>query len=77
MAQLIVRKLDADVVAALRARAARAGRSMEAEHRQILIAALQPGRSRSTLKQWLARMPNVGIDRDFSRIRRRPRSIRL
>jgi plasmid stability protein len=40
MAQLIVRDLDEDVVRALKARAARNGRSAEAEHRRILEAAL-------------------------------------
>ena len=40
MAQLIVRDLDESVVAALKARAARNGRSAEAEHRRILEAAL-------------------------------------
>ena len=38
MAQLIVRDLDERVVAALKARAARNGRSTEAEHRRILEA---------------------------------------
>ena len=41
MAQLIVRDLDEDIVAALKARAARNGRSAEAEHRRILEAALR------------------------------------
>jgi plasmid stability protein len=41
MAQLIVRDLDDGVVAALKARAARSGRSAEAEHRRILEAALR------------------------------------
>ena len=45
MAQLIVRKLESDVVAELRKRAARSGRSMEAEHREILRAALRPGKA--------------------------------
>lgn len=38
MAQLIVRDLDDRIVAALKARAARNGRSTEAEHRRILEA---------------------------------------
>lgn len=38
MAQLIVRDLDERVVAALKARAARNGRSTEAEHRRLLEA---------------------------------------
>lgn len=40
MAQLIVRDLDDGIVAALKARAARHGRSAEAEHRRILEATL-------------------------------------
>ena len=41
MAQLIVRDLDERIVAALKARAARNGRSAQAEHRRILEAALR------------------------------------
>jgi plasmid stability protein len=40
MAQLTVRKLDEEIVAALRRRAAANGRSAEAEHREILRKAL-------------------------------------
>ncbi len=40
MAQLLVRNLDDALIARLRARAARNGRSVEAEHREILRAAL-------------------------------------
>ena len=43
MAQLTVRNVDDAIAAALKARAARAGRSAEAEHRRILEAALRPG----------------------------------
>ncbi len=42
MAQLTVRNIDDDIVAALKARAARSGRSAEAEHRLILQEALRP-----------------------------------
>ena len=42
MPQLHLRNVSDDLVAALRARAARNGRSMEAEHRRILEEALQP-----------------------------------
>lgn len=44
MAQLLVRKVDDDLVARLKQRAAAAGRSVEAEHRAILEEALRPGR---------------------------------
>jgi plasmid stability protein len=42
MAQLTVRNVDNAIAAALKARAARAGRSAEAEHRKILEEALGP-----------------------------------
>src|SRR5437870_13765489 len=75
-AQLIVRNLDPAIVAALRTRAARSGRSMEAEHREILRSALRPSR-KTSLKEWLLRMPDVGTDRDFVRARSRGRRVRL
>ena len=42
MAQLTVRNIDDEIAAALKARAAKAGRSAEAEHRMILQEALRP-----------------------------------
>ena len=42
MAQLTVRNVDGTLVAALKERAARAGRSAEAEHRRILEEVLAP-----------------------------------
>lgn len=42
MAQLTVRGVDDEITAALKARATRAGRSAEAEHRRILEEALRP-----------------------------------
>lgn len=42
MAQLTVRGVDDEIAAALKARAARTGRSAEAEHRKILEEALRP-----------------------------------
>ena len=42
MVQLTVRGVDNEIVLALKARAARAGRSAEAEHRRILEEALRP-----------------------------------
>jgi len=43
MAQLTVRNVDDAIAAALKERAAKAGRSAEAEHRRILEEALRPG----------------------------------
>jgi antitoxin FitA len=77
MAQLIVRKLEMRIVAALKARAAARGHSMEAEHRDILRAALDRPRGRPTLKEVLLAMPDVGSDVDFARARGRPRSVRF
>ena len=73
MSQLIVRNLDEEVVARLRQRAARHGRSTEAEHREILREVLLPQRRRSSLKEYLLAMPDVGTDRDFERPPDRPR----
>jgi len=73
----VVRNLDPEIVTALKSRAVRRGRSMEAEHREILREALRPGRGRTSFKEWLLRMPDVGTDKDFARVRRRPRPVRL
>ena len=66
MATLLVRDIDDSLVAALKARAARHKRSAEAEHREILAAALAGPRRRS-FAEVLASMPNVGQDSDFER----------
>jgi antitoxin FitA len=68
MAQLIVRNLEDELVQALKTRAARHGRSAEAEHREILREALLGQRPRRSFKQVLGAMPDVGDDEDFSRI---------
>ncbi len=65
MAQLLVRNLDDELVRELKIRAARRGESAEAEHREILRAALRPRRA-GTLKARLITMPDVGTDDDFS-----------
>ena len=61
---LIVRNVDERIIQALKERAAQNGRSAEAEHREILKAALARPRKR-TLNEVLALMPNVGRDEDF------------
>jgi len=66
MADLLVRGLDEALVKALKERAGAHGRSAEAEHREILAAALGRPAKRS-LAQILASMPDVGIDADFER----------
>ena len=77
MAQLIVRNLEADLVQKLKLRAARRGRSAEAEHRQILREALRGRSAGKTLKQRLLEMPSVGEDKDFARPRDLGRRTRL
>ncbi len=61
---LIVRKVDQEIVKSLKESAARHGRSAEAEHRAILEAALRRPRKRS-IGEALALIPNVGRDSDF------------
>ena len=66
MANLIVRNLEAQVISALKQRAAKRGRSAEAEHRALLEEALLKPKKKS-LVEVLATMPNVGHDEDFKR----------
>ncbi len=67
MADLLVRGVDEEIVRALKERAGAHGRSAEAEHREILAAALLRPRKRS-FAEVLASMPNVGTDADFERV---------
>jgi plasmid stability protein len=67
MANLIVRGIDEALVQALKHRAAKRGRSAEAEHREILASALRRPRKRR-LAEVLAAIPDVGKDEDFERI---------
>ena len=73
MATLTVRNLDDAVVRRLRIRAAEHGRSAEAEHREILKAALH-GPRRRRLADVLMEIPGVGEDGDFTREQRDRRS---
>lgn len=75
--QLIVRNLEEEVVFQLKVRAARNGRSAEAEHREILREALLPERSKRSLKELLFAVPEVGDDRDFERDPDTGRSLEL
>jgi plasmid stability protein len=76
VAQLLVRNLEDEVVAELKKRAARSGRSVEAEHREILRTALGRGAGRQSLKDLLKTMPPAGEDSDFARLRQKPRRVR-
>jgi antitoxin FitA len=64
MANLIVRNLDQHLVDALKQRAARHGRSAEAEHRDIREAALLLTPKKS-FTEVLSSMPDIGEDEDF------------
>jgi plasmid stability protein len=66
MANLIVRNLNPRIVAALKQRAARHGRSAEAEHRELLESVLMRP-SRMSFAEAIATMPDVGKDEDFQR----------
>ena len=66
MANLVVRNLEQQIVNALKQRAARHGRSAEAEHRLLLEESLLRPKGKS-FAEALAAMPNVGKDEDFLR----------
>jgi plasmid stability protein len=75
MSQLIVRGIGPEIVRALKRRAARHGRSAEAEHREILRSALRGDLGSGSFKALVASMPDVGIDDDFAAARDLPREI--
>ena len=77
MAQLIVRNLEPELVHRLKLRAAQHGRSMDAEHREILRQALLTSESGVILKALLLAIPPVGDDTDFARIPDRGREVEL
>jgi plasmid stability protein len=76
VAQLIVRNIEDAVVEALKVRAARHGRSAEAEHRELLRTALL-NRPTTNLKEHLLAMPNVGEDSEFEPQRSAARRVDL
>lgn len=77
MGQLVVRNLDEDVIVALKQRAARHGRSTEAEHRAILREVLAEERVGPSFKEFLLSMPDVGDDADFDAPRDLARGVEL
>jgi plasmid stability protein len=77
VAQLLVRDIETEVVRELKVRAARHGRSAEAEHREILRGALRQPRPPVSLRELLLEIPDVGEDRDFERPRDRGRAVEL
>jgi len=71
MAQLIVRKLEKEIVEKLKERAGRHGHSAEEEHRAILRKVLleqDDTTPKMSFEEFLRTMPNVGTDEDFARI---------
>lgn len=76
MAQLIVRNIEEEVVEALKVRAAKHGRSAEAEHRELLRDALLR-RPAASFKEHLLAMPDAGDDEDFAPPRSRARRVDL
>ena len=68
MASLIVRNIDQGIADALKQRAVRNGRSVEAEHRRLLEDVLLKPK-RKTFAEVLSSMPDVGRDSDFERFR--------
>jgi plasmid stability protein len=59
MSSLTVRKLDEELVRLLRQRAARHGRSAEAEHREILRVALSGERKQGSWQERAARLREI------------------
>ena len=67
MGNLVVRNIDDEIVRALKAKAGLKGISAEAEHREILAAALLHPLKKS-FSDVLLSIPSVGSDADFERI---------
>lgn len=67
MPSLVVRKIDSEIVQALKTRAGQRGISAEAEHRRILeLILLKP--KRKSFAEALLAIPTVGHDSDFERV---------
>lgn len=60
-----MRNVPEELALALKLRAARHGRSAEAEHREILRDALTKDAGRASFKAFVASIPDVGSDEDF------------
>ncbi len=68
MPQLIVRQIEEKAVRKLKQQAGEHGASMEEEHRRILRESLLgKAVTRTSFKEALLAMPNVGKDEDFKR----------
>ena len=77
MPQILVRRLDQQVVHRLRAKAASDGISAEEEARRILRRSLVGDAPDMPLIDFLRTMPDVGDGRIFRRPKRKPRKVTL
>ena len=80
MAELLVRDVESALIARLKQRADEHRRSVEDEHRAILRDVLLGGDQETpamTFEAYLRKMPDVGTDRDFSRIEGSIRDVNL
>lgn len=77
MPQILVRRLDQQVVDRLRAKAASDGISAEEEARRILRRSLVGEVPDMPLIEFLRTMPNVGDGRIFRRPKRQTRKVKL
>jgi len=77
MPQILVRRLDHQVVHRLRAKAASDGISAEEEARRILRRSLVGDAPDMPLIDFLRTMPDVGDGRIFRRPKRKPRKVTL
>ena len=77
MPQILIRRLDHQVVRKLRAKAASDGISAEEEARRILRRSLVGDAPDMPLIDFLRTMPDVGDGRIFRRPKRKPRKVTL
>ena len=77
MPQILIRRLDQQVVRKLRAKAASDGISAEEEARRILRRSLVGDAPDMPLIDFLRTMPEVGDGRIFRRPKRKPRKVTL
>ena len=77
MPQILIRRLDQQVVRKLRAKAASDGISAEEEARRILRRSLVGDTPDMPLIDFLRTMPEVGDSRIFRRPKRKPRKVTL
>jgi hypothetical protein len=69
VAQILIRRLDDDALARLRARALREGRSLEEECRMSLVAAAQQPDLLGAVEAWRAAWPGDEDDDPFGDVR--------